>query len=112
MEGTCLPALVRRACPLCRAAEQECSRTGPGRPPDYPDWKIAVLIMVAVVKKRKSKSAQYRYLHEHRRDLMVLLDLASFPARSTYCDRYRRVHPLFKVAVRLQGEKAIVQGGR
>ena len=33
-----------------------------------------------------------------------------FPARSTYFDRYRRCHLLFKTAVRLQGEKAIAEG--
>ena len=110
MEGTCLLALVRMAIPLCRAAEQECPRTGPGRPPDYADWKIAVLIMIAVFKKRKSKSAQYRYLHEHRRTLIELLELPGFPARSTYFDRYRRVHRLFEVAIRLQGQKGLRDG--
>ena len=83
---------------------------GPGRRPDYEDWKMAVLIMAAVLKKRKSKSAQYRFLHEHRQSLMELLDLASFPARSTYFDRYRRVRELFEIAIRLQGRKAIAEG--
>lgn len=109
-EGTCLPALARMAIPQCRAAEQECPRTGPGRPPDYKDWKIAVLILIAVFKKRKSKSAQYRYLREHRSQLMALLGMSSFPARSTYFDRYRRAHRLFTVAIRLQGEKAVAEG--
>ncbi len=110
MEGTCLAALVRMAIPLCRAAERECPRTGPGRPPDYKDWKIVVLILVAVLKKRKSKSSQYRFLHEHRCELMEWLDLNEFPARSTYFDRYHRAHRLFEVAIRLQGEKAIEEG--
>ena len=109
-EGTCLPALARMAIPQCRAAEQACPRTGPGRPPDYEGWKIAVLIAVAVLTKRKSKSAQYRYLHEHRRMLMKLLGLTSFPSRTTYFDRYRGAHRLFEVAIRLQGKKAIREG--
>ena len=58
-DGTCLETLVRMAKPWCQAAEHQCPRTGPGRPPDFPDWLMAMLIMIAVLKKRKSKSAQY-----------------------------------------------------
>ena len=57
-EGACLAALVRMAIPLCQEAEQQCLRTGPGRPPDFPDWLVVTLIMVAVLAKKKSKSAQ------------------------------------------------------
>ena len=110
MEGTCLAALVRMAIRQCRAAERQCPRSGPGRPPDYDDWKITVLIVVAVLKKRISKSAQYRYLHEHRRPLMHLLGLKSFPARSTYFDRYRRAYPFFQVAIRVHGQQALAEG--
>lgn len=109
-EGTGWAALVRMATALCRAAERACPRTGPGRPPDYEAGKIAVLIMVAVLKKRKSKSAQYRFLDEHRGELLGVLGLKRFPARSTYFDRYRRAHRLFEVAIRRQGEKAIEEG--
>ena len=48
--GTCLASLVRMAVPLCKQAERECPRTGPGRKPDIPDWVLAALIMVAVLK--------------------------------------------------------------
>ena len=109
-EGTCLAALVRMAIPLCRAAERQCPRTGPGRPPDFADWVIAVLIMTAVLKKKKSKSAQYRFLQEHRRELMAWLGLGAFPSRTTYFDRYRRAHRLFRAAIRRQGEKAVAEG--
>ncbi len=109
-DGTCLAALVRMAKPLCRAAEHQCPRTGPGRPPDFPDWLMAMLIMIAVLKKRKSKSAQYRFLWEHRQELQRWLDWHGFPARSTYFDRYRRAHQLFEVAIRLQGQQALKEG--
>lgn len=39
-----------------------------------------------------------------------LLGTSKFPARSTYFDRYRRAHRLFKEAIKLQGEKAIKEG--
>jgi hypothetical protein len=109
-EGTCLATLVRMAIPLCQAAECQCPRTGPGRPPDFPDWVMAVLIMTAILKKKKSKSAQYRFLCEHKTELKDWLGLKDFPARSTYFNRYRRAHRLFQAAIRLQGEKAVSEG--
>jgi hypothetical protein len=108
--GTVLASLVKMALPLCQRAERECPRTGPGRKPDIPDWLLAVLIMVATLKKKKSKSAQYRFLHQHRGDLKVWTGSSKFPARSTYFDRYRRAHQLFEHAIKLQGEKAISEG--
>ena len=108
--GTCLASLVKMAVPLCQQAERECPRTGPGRKPEIADWVLAVLIMVAVVKRKKSKSAQYRFLDEHRRELKQLLGTKQFPARSTYFDRYRRAHRLFAQAIKLQGRQAIAEG--
>jgi|SRR5688572_21401837 len=108
--GTCLASLVKMAVPLCQRAERECPRTGPGRKPEIADWILAVLIMVAVLKHKKSKSAQYRYLDEHRRELQEWLGTKQFPARSTYFDRYRRAHRLFAYAIKLQGETAIAEG--
>ncbi|HVT26962.1 MAG TPA: transposase [Lacipirellulaceae bacterium] len=108
--GTCLASLVKMAVPLCQQAERECPRTGPGRKPDIADWILAVLIMVAVLKRKKSKSSQYRFLNEHRRELAELLGTNQFPARSTYFDRYRRAHRLFADAIKLQGQKAIAEG--
>jgi Transposase DDE domain len=108
--GTCLQALVKMAIPLCREAERQCPRTGPGRPPTIPDWVLAVLIMVGVLKRKKTKSSQYRFLEKHRRLLQKWLGTRLFPARSTYFDRYRRAQRLYEEAIRLQGLKAIEEG--
>lgn len=108
--GTVLASLVKMAVPLCQRAERECPRTGPGRKPEIPDWVLAVLIMVAMLKRKKSKSSQYRYLDEHCGELKKLLGTCRLPARSTYFDRYRRAYRLFKYAIKLQGEKAIDEG--
>ena len=108
--GTCLRSLVKMAVLLCRRAERECPRTGPGRRPEIPDWVMAVLIMVAVAKRKKSKSAQFRFLSENRKELLEWMNTTKFPSRTTYFDRYRRAHRLFEVAIRLQGEKAIDEG--
>ena len=64
--GTCLASLARMAIPLCKQAECDCPRTGSGGKPEIPDWVLMVLIMVAVLKRRKSKSAQYRFLEANR----------------------------------------------
>jgi len=62
------------------------------------------------VKRKKSKSAQYRFLDEHRRELKELLGTDQFPARSTYFDRYRRAHGLFAQAIKRQGAQAVAEG--
>jgi hypothetical protein len=109
-DGTCLAKLVKMAIPLLRAAQRQCPRTGPGRLPDYDDWKIAVMIMSAVMKKRKSKSAQYRFLYDRRVKFKRWLGLKYFPARSTYFDRYRQAHALLSVAIELHGRQALREG--
>jgi hypothetical protein len=102
--------LVEMAKPLLRRAELDCPRTGRGRRPTIPDWVLGALIMVAVLKRRKTKSGQYRFLEQHRELLKRALGVSVFPARSTYFDRYQRAHHLFRAAVRLQGRQAIREG--
>jgi hypothetical protein len=105
-----LGALVRLAVPHLVEAERAAPRTGPGDKPDIPDWLIAGLIMVAVLRKKKSKSAQFRFLWERRADLADWLGDTRFPSRATYFRRYRRAHRLYQVAIRLQGRAAIAEG--
>lgn len=109
-DGTCVGALVRMAVPLLQAAEQQCPRTGPGAKPDIPEWVMAGLIMIAVMRKKKSKSAQYRFLTEHSREIAGWLGHAAFPSRATYFRRYRRAHQLYRTAIRIQGECGIAEG--
>lgn len=109
-DGTCLAKLVKLAIPLLRAAQCQCPRTGPGRPPEFDDWKIAAMIVTAIMKNRKSKSAQYRFIHEHRRKFKRWLGLQHFPARSTYFERYGESWRLLQQAIQLQGRLAIRQG--
>jgi hypothetical protein len=104
-----LHALVRLAIPICKAAERKHPRAGPGRRPEIPDWVMLVLITVAVLKNRRNKSAQYRFLDQHRAELMRWIGTKRFPSRSTYFERYRRTHRLLEVAVRLQGNLLVKQ---
>jgi hypothetical protein len=109
-DGTCLGTLVEMALPFFREAERQCPRTGPGQKPTIPDWLIAVLIMIAVLKKKKTKNAQYRCLAERRVEIASWLKNENFPSRSTYYDRYRRAYRLYQEAIRLQGEKLVEEG--
>jgi hypothetical protein len=110
--GTCLQALVKMAVPLLREAERRCPRTGPGAKPEIPDWFIGALIMVAVLKRRKSKSAQFRFLTDeaNRQQIAEAAGWDDFPSRSTFFRRYKRAHRLFRTAIELQGEKAVAEG--
>src|SRR5580692_4170465 len=108
--GECLQTLVKLALPVFKRAEPQNPRTGPGAKPTIPDWFMAVLIMVVVLKKKKTKSAQYRYLVENRRLIAEWTGVKDFPTRSTYFRRYRRARKLYQAAIRLQGELAIQEG--
>lgn len=108
--GTLMSKLVELALPALQEAERRFPRTGRGDRPDIPDWVMAALIMVAVLKKKKTKSAQYRFLYEQRRELAGLLNYRRFPSRSTYFRRYRRAHHLYRAAIQIQGEQAVTEG--
>lgn len=68
------------------------------------------MILLAVLKRKASKSAQYRFLHEHRSLLVAGLGLPRFPARSTYFERYRHAHALLAVALRAHAQRQIDRG--
>ena len=105
-----LQELVALALPVCQQAQQQYPYRGPGRPASIPDWFLAVLILVALTQRKKSKSAQYRYLAAHRAELCRWSGTDWFPARSTYFERYRRAHRLFRHAIALQGQQAVADG--
>jgi hypothetical protein len=111
-DGASLQALIKMAVPLLQAAERQCPRTGPGAKPVVPDWLIGVLIMVAVLKRKKAKSAQFRFLStpQHRREIAAALGRDDFLSRSGFFRRYQRAHKLFREAIRLQGQLAIDEG--
>ena len=111
-EGASLEALVMMAVPLLTEAERQCPRTGPGAKPEIPDWLIGVLIMVAVLKRKKSKAAQFRFVTDaaNRPHLAAVLGRNDFPSRSGWYRRYRRAYQLFETAIRLQGQQAIEEG--
>jgi hypothetical protein len=108
--GPSLERLVALAIPDLQEAERQSPRTGPGAKPVIPDWVIAALIMIAMLRRKKTKSAQFRFLREQRCAIATWLGDDRFPSRSCYFRRYRRAHRLYQQAVRLQGERAIAEG--
>ena len=75
---------IALALPLLRQARVSCPRTGPGRKPQYEDEQIASMILCGVLKKKKSKSAQYRFMQENAAMFKRLLKLHRIPARSSF----------------------------
>ena len=106
-DGRHLADLVQLAIPLCKAAQAKVIRRGPGRPPVYEEWQIAILIFVAILQRRKSKSSQWSFLCQHQAELLELLELSGLPTRSTFFERYQKAWQLFEKAVELQGKKAL-----
>jgi hypothetical protein len=109
-DGAPLEELVSRCIPLCQRAEKLSPRRGPGRKPTIPDWVLAVMIMVAVMLRKKTKSAQFVWWTQHRADFERWLPGQKLPSRSTFFERYRRIHRLFRQAIVLQGRQAIARG--
>lgn len=108
--GTLLDQLVALCIPLCQQAQDACPRHGPGRKPTIPDWVLAVLILVAIFLKKKTKTAQLRWWQEHRAEFARWLPGQPFPSRSTYFDRYHRAYRLFQAAIVLAGRVAVEEG--
>jgi hypothetical protein len=109
--GRHLANLVGEAAAVCRAADAVRSCRGPGRPETYQQWQIAVLIIIAVAHRCKSKSSQHRFLSQHATPLQTLLEgvigLKQLPSRATYMRRYRQVYELFGEAIRIGGRRAL-----
>src|SRR5262249_35066053 len=109
-DGAPLDELVRRSTLVCQEAERACPRLGPGRKPTIPDWVLAVMIMVGVMLKKKTKAAQLVWWRQHQADFSRWMPGQDLPGRTTFYDRYRRAHRLFRQAILVQGRAAVKRG--
>jgi len=57
-----------------------------GRKFQIPDWVIALLIMIVLLKKKKTQTAQFAYLSENRSWIEPLLQGEAIPKRTAYFD--------------------------
>jgi hypothetical protein len=110
-DGRHLANLVGEAAAVCRAADRSLPKyQGPGRPPVYQQWQIAVLIFIAIVHRCKGKSSQHRWLSQHSQmlaPLLKLLQLKQLPSRATYFRAYRRAYRLYEQAIKRGGRRAL-----
>jgi hypothetical protein len=109
-DGASWEWLVKSAFSLLLRAETLAPRRGPGRKPDISDASMAALIMAATLKRKKTKSAQYRFLCQHRAQLCQLLRLERIPARSTYFARFQRANRILQIAIYLHSLQAQEEG--
>ena len=109
-EGAPLDELVCRSISVCQQAERRTPRQGPGRKPVIPDWVMAVMIMVGVMLRKKTKAAQLAWWTGHRAEFARWLPGQQMPSRSTFYERYGRAHRLFRTAIVLQGREAVKRG--
>lgn len=106
-EGACLDRLIALAKPILLQAELQNPRKGPGRKPEIPNWVMSLLILVATLKKKKSKSSQFRWLINNATQIEPYLNGHRLPSRSTYFDRFKKVQTIVEEAIVLMGKKAI-----
>lgn len=108
-DGVPLDEIVSVVAIYCRAAAERLPR-GPGAPPTIPGWVLAVMVLVGVLLRKKTKNAQYVWWTAHQSDFQRWFPQQRFPARSTFYDRYRRVAPILQRAIELQGTDAVRKG--
>jgi hypothetical protein len=99
---------VQVAMRACGQAEAKNVRPGRGRQPVIPDRVIATLIAIAVAARRKTKSAQFRFLWAHAEELRSL-GVWPLPKRTTYFERYRRAWRVLQRAIACEGKLATKQ---
>jgi hypothetical protein len=108
--ATPLRRLINLAIPICRLAGPLMPPRGPGRPHEFPEWAVAVMILIALARRLTSKSAQFRYLGARAGALVGRLGLDRFPARSTYFERYRTAYLLLAEALAAHARHAAARG--
>jgi hypothetical protein len=109
-DGALLDELVIRSIAVCQQAEKAAPRQGPGRKPTIPDWVLGVMIMVGVMLKKKTKAAQLVWWTQHQADFAHWFPGQDMPSRSTFYERYRRMHRFLRQAILLHGQEAVKRG--
>jgi hypothetical protein len=109
-DGALQTEIIETCKRFAQAAERSLPRTGPGRRPEIPDWVLAVMIMTAVSARQKSKWSQWRYWRRRAEEFAAWAEGHRLPSRSTFYERYPRMHVFCREAVRLQGIAAVRAG--
>ena len=93
-------ALISMTAKVMQTVDKRNPKRGPGRPPQIPDWFLAVMIVVAVARQKKSKAAQFRFWMANKALLGPYQGDWNFPSKSTFYERYRRIYSAMFAATR------------
>ena len=108
--ATPLRHLIRLAVPVCRLAEPLMPPRGPGRPVEFPEWAVAVLVLVAVAKRLTSKSSRYRYLRAHAERAGRAARPGPLPGPQHLLRAYRTAYVLLSEALAARADRAAARG--
>ena len=116
-DQTTIQSLIQLATPVLIQTQKEYDamtkeekKKKRGRKFQIPDWVIALLIMIVLLKKKKTKTAQFTYLSENRSWIEPLLQGEAMPKRTAYFDRYRKAYEFLQKAIHVQGLLAVSEG--
>lgn len=109
-DGASLDQCVRISVAACRHAERACPRTGPGRKPDVPDWVVALMVLVGVMHRKKTRAAQFAFWRAHVSQFAAWLPGERLLSRSQFYDRSRRIAALLEAAIDQLGKQAVRRG--
>lgn len=85
-----LDSMLRMAVDVLKPISERTSHSGPGHPFEYQPWQVAAMMLVATLRRCKSKGSQYRFIKHHQHQLLSTLELERIPSRSTFYQRYRQ----------------------
>jgi DDE family transposase len=109
-DGASLDQCVSIASSACKHAERACPRTGPGRKPDVPDWVVAVMVIVGVMHRKKSRAAQYAFWKARDPQFGDWFPGERILSRAQFYERARRLGALLRVAIQRLGAQAVQHG--
>lgn len=109
-EGASLDDCVAIVCSACRQAGASPVRCGPGRRPIVSDWIVAVMVVVAVLHRKKTRQSQYAFWLARRGQWEEWFPNERLLSRSQFYERARRLAPLLARAIRRLGTHAVRRG--
>jgi hypothetical protein len=109
-EGASLDCCVAIASSACRRAAGSPVRCGRGRRPEVPDWIVAVMVVIAVLHRKKTRQAQYAFWRARREQWEQWFPEERLLSRSQFYERARRLTPLLQRAIRRLAAHAVRRG--
>jgi Transposase DDE domain len=109
-EGALLDRCVVLAITVCQQAVECCPRLGPGRKPDVPDWVIAVMVVVGVLHRKKSRQSQFLFWKSRESRFADWFPGQRLLSRSQFYTRASRLSLMLQAAIQQLGRHAVKRG--